>query len=276
MSGNENNHQNELDEATHSGEAPYQLAHVVGISTPEDKYHSPGSEDHRSDAELVAMGVEPDEGPGRGLIVWTLLIIGVLVSVGYGTIEVFKFGAAWQSGRVAGLTSTQLSDLRAGSAELLTTPSALEGTAGHYRIPITDAIAALDSNANLLERHPLGTPTEMELPPGTLPPPPPPPPPFVAGMVDPLTGLVMLAPGIACIPGIGATAMVPEIDPVTNLPLPLLPVPSYDLQTCQVVPAAAEGSGIVDGAMVPAPLGGALVPMEGSGHGHEDGQAHGH
>jgi hypothetical protein len=273
VSENENKNHNELDAGAHQGEAPYKFAHVVGVSTPEDKYHSPGSDDVRSDAELVAMGVEPDEGPGSGLIVGTLLIIGVLVAVGFGTIELFKFGAAWQTERVAGAVDTQLADLRAASHELLTTPAALEGTAGHYRIPVTDAIVALDSNPNLLAGHPLGVASEVALPAGVLPPPPPPAPVFVAGMVDPLTGLIMLTPDVACIPGIGATAVVPQVDPITNLPLPLPPVPSYDLATCQLLPVVAEGSGVIPGTSltpVPAVPDGGLhdgtAPHDGSGH----------
>lgn len=246
MSANENQNENGQNPAeSHTADVAYKLAHVVGVSTPEDRYHSPGSDDHRSDAALAAMGVEPDHGPGRGLIGFTLLIVALLGLVGVGTIEFFQHFATKRLRAVAAEADTRLVEMHAAAETLLTTPAALEGTAGHYRIPITDALAALGTHPELLAGHPLGVASEIAIPADAFPPPPPPPPPvFVPGEVDPITGLVMLAPGVPCIPGTGAVLPPATVDPVTGLEV-TVSLPAYDPITCALIAPPTEGSGAV-------------------------------
>lgn len=243
MSANENQNENGQPGAE-SADAAYKLAHVVGVSSPEDRYPSPGSDDQRSDAALAAMGVEPDHGPGRGLVSFTLLIVALLGLVGVGTIEFFQHFATKRMRAVAEVSDTRLADMQAEAQALLTTPAALEGTAGHYRIPISDALAVLDTHPEMLAGHPLGVASEIAIPADAFPPPPPPPPVFVPGEVDPITGLVMLAPGVPCIPGTGAVLPPPQIDPVTGLEVALV-LPPYDPLTCVLVAPPTEGSGAV-------------------------------
>jgi hypothetical protein len=229
--------------ATGSGapDEAYKLAHLVGVSAPEDRYQSPGGGDQRDLAALAAMGVEPDSGPGRGLMIGSILLFVSLAVLGGVLIEAFEVIAAKRARAVASVVDDRLPAMEAEAATLLSTYAAIEGSAGVYRIAVGDAVASLSANPDLLATHPLGTPSEMALPEGIEPPPPPPAPVFTPGMTDPVTGFILLAPGVPCIPGTGAVLPPPVIDDASGLPLPGPELPLYDPSTCVVT--LAEGSG---------------------------------
>lgn len=131
-------------------------AHLFGISRPQDEYGTRSIDrDGMSDDELLAMGVEPDAGPGAkiSLTFVAMSVVLMLTSIGaaalFGAVNAVKGDAI--SGRVHPLLAQQLDS----ASEVLNSYAELEG--GNYRVPIAAGMDILVGAPNLLEGHPLGS-----------------------------------------------------------------------------------------------------------------------
>lgn len=146
-------------------------AHLVGISRPQDEYGPRiTNRDDMSDAELEAMGVEPDEGPGATLMLTFVAMVVILIGVGVGLGSIFKVTAVNSVDAAADRVHPELAGVQAEGAELLGSYAVVEHEADEngdapdngYRVPIDVAMNVLVEDAALLGRHPMGERTDEE------------------------------------------------------------------------------------------------------------------
>lgn len=145
------------------------VSHAIGVSRPEDKFTSPGSDDARTREELEKLGVEPDSGGIDPVLLASLVGVVVLtVAAWIFSTQLFEFAGKKQVENTFEQASyPMLTEVRETAREHLTTYAELEGDDdGLYRIPIEVAFDVLVENSDLLAAHPAGAPVDRDLPEG--------------------------------------------------------------------------------------------------------------
>ena len=150
-------------------------AHLIGVSRPQDEYGTREIDrDAMSDDELLAMGVEPDEGPGTTLVGVFVSLTFILIFTGVAVAALFGWVADSKNDALSDRTHPALEESRAASAAVLNAYAQVpgeEGVATTYRIPIDVAMDLLVDEPSWLGRHPLGV-ENAELEPPDVPEPP--------------------------------------------------------------------------------------------------------
>jgi len=158
------------EEAAPPEESPgMTVSHAIGVSRPEDKYVSPGSDDNRTREELEKLGVEPDTGGIDPVLLASLVGVVVLtVAAWIFSTQLFEFAGKQQIEMNANQANyPMLAEVRDTARAQLNGFAELEGDDdGLYRVPIEVAFDVLVENTDLLAAHPAGAPVERELPEG--------------------------------------------------------------------------------------------------------------
>lgn len=130
-------------------------AHLFGISRPQDEYGTRTIDrDRMTDAELLAMGVEPDAGPGAKISLTFVAMTVVLMFTGAFAAALFGWVNDIKGDAISDRVHPQLVDARENAAEVLNGYAELEG--GNYRVPIATGMDILVNSPELLSGHPLG------------------------------------------------------------------------------------------------------------------------
>lgn len=142
------------------------IAHLSGVSRPEDEFgHTKSDRDRLSDAELKAMGVEPDGDPDLTLV-WTfvgLLVLVVVIAGGVGTYFTHAARVAVDD-RNHGRGPELLAETRSAGQAELSKAGPVDAGRRTYQMSITDGMQAVIKNPRLLQMHPLGTPDPASQP----------------------------------------------------------------------------------------------------------------
>jgi hypothetical protein len=137
-------------------------AHILGISRPQDEYGTREIDrDAMSDEELLAMGVEVDDGPGAKLLGVFLALTIILILSGVATAGLFGWVKDTKRAGISNRVHPTLAGSRAEAAEVLNAYEQLEAAedstaAPGFRVPIDVAMDILVENDRLLARHPMG------------------------------------------------------------------------------------------------------------------------
>lgn len=140
------------------------MAHVWGVSTAEDVRGLPSWRDEKLSPEAVAQGFENDPPPPRGLVMATVIVIGIVLVSAIGVSQYFQktihdvsLNRDWSQ------ADPRLAELHAGAATYLN-GYGKDGKGG-FQVPISVAKSILLANPGLLGRHPLAPkPPEAEKP----------------------------------------------------------------------------------------------------------------
>ena len=138
-------------------------AHLIGVSRPQDEYGTREIDrDAMSDDELLAMGVEPDEGPGPMLVSVFVALTFILIFTGVAVAALFGWVADGKGDAISDRVHPTLAESTTEAAAVLNAYEQVpgeEGAADSYRVPIDVAMDLLVDNPTLLGRHPLGART---------------------------------------------------------------------------------------------------------------------
>lgn len=144
-------------------------SHLVGISTPEDEHHDSYTDkarDQLSDAELLAMGIEPDSGPTRNMI-WTFAaLVVVIIGVGVAVAQLYNVVNTRIVDQANARVDRRLAELAAADQAVIGVFERLEPTEEQpqttYRVPVEQGMDILLADPSLLARHPLAPEPEPE------------------------------------------------------------------------------------------------------------------
>ena len=143
-------------------------AHLFGVSRPQDEYGTREVDrDAMSDDELLAMGVEPDDGPGIKLVGVFVAMTVILVISGVGTAALFGWVKDIKQDGLSNRVHYTLAQSRSEAAEVLNAYEDLEGedgAAAGYRVPIDVAMDILVNNESLLAGHEVDGDEAAEIP----------------------------------------------------------------------------------------------------------------
>jgi hypothetical protein len=124
-------------------------AHLFGISRPQDEYGTRSIDrDVMSDDDLLAMGVEPDAGPGAKITLTFVAMTVVLLLTGIATAALFGWVNDIKGEAISDRVHPQLVDARENAAEVLNAYAELDD--GNYRVPIATGMDILVGSPSLL------------------------------------------------------------------------------------------------------------------------------
>ena len=136
---------------------------LMGISTPREEDHASMERHERdgmSDAELLALGTEPDVPPGGNLVGTFVGLVVLVIIMGVGTIQLYRVVNAHVQERQYAEVDPELSEVREAARAVLTTPGRVtdaEGNEGGIRSTLTQGMDILVSRPNYLGAHPMGS-----------------------------------------------------------------------------------------------------------------------
>jgi len=135
-------------------DASLKMAHVWGVSTAEDVRGLPSWKDEKLSPEALAQGFENDPPPPRGLVMATVIVIGLVLVSAVGVAQYFQktvqdvsLGRDWSQG------DPRLAELHASAATYLNGYG--KADKGGYQVPVSVAKSILLAHPGLLARHPL-------------------------------------------------------------------------------------------------------------------------
>jgi hypothetical protein len=134
------------------------VAHVIGVSLPEDEYRRRGDDDVRTREELEALGVEPDARPTWMFAGVFAGLVAVVAISGVAMIQLFYYSA--EKGlleRSHSAVDPRLAEVRSAAQAVLGATETREGEGGtEYRFPVQQAMRVVAARPELLAGHPLG------------------------------------------------------------------------------------------------------------------------
>ena len=135
-------------------DASLKMAHVWGVSTAEDVRGLPSWRDEKLSHEAVAQGFENDPPPPRGLVMATVIVIGLVLVSAVGVAQYFQntvhdvsLARDWSQG------DPRLAELHASAATYLNGYG--KADKGGYQVPVSVAKSILLAHPGLLASHPL-------------------------------------------------------------------------------------------------------------------------
>ena len=136
---------------------------LMGISTPREEDHASMERHERdgmSDAELLALGTEPDVPPGGNLVGTFVGLVVLVIVMGVGTMQLYRVVNDHVQERQYAEVDPELSEVREAARAVLTTPGRVtdaEGNEGGIRSTLTQGMDILVSRPNYLGAHPMGS-----------------------------------------------------------------------------------------------------------------------